>query len=404
VEASDIGSRVRMIRKRRGMSLDVAAGLAGISKPYLSQLETGKRSFERRGLLDDIAGVLGCSVADLTGQPYLPPDRDTADTLANLPGVSLAVYDCTLDDVPDLPARPVDQLATAARAANAYLDGAQFSMASRGLGAIMTELHVHGATGDADTRREAWAALAEICIVGTSVARHLGQHELAIQTARRGYDAAKRLDDPTLIGSLAVQCALGLTWIGARRRVTEVLEEAESTIRPVVDPSAKDTGPAEAAGMLYLTAALNHAHIGQAADADLHLDRAKDLATHTGEQNTLYQHFGPAHVALWDVEMAVELGRGPSVVQRVEPHAEQFMNTLGSANRRCVFAFDMARAYAQSEGDFDTQAVRYLDMSDRASKQVRNVPVAREMLDALNRRAKRRAWELQSLSNRFGLN
>ena len=36
VEASDIGLRVRVIRKRRGMSLDVVAGLAGISKPYLS--------------------------------------------------------------------------------------------------------------------------------------------------------------------------------------------------------------------------------------------------------------------------------------------------------------------------------------------------------------------------------
>ncbi|MGH3623030.1 MAG: helix-turn-helix domain-containing protein [Sciscionella sp.] len=239
VEASDTGARVRMIRRRRGMSLEVAAGLAGISTPYLSKLETGKRRFERRGLLDDIAGVLGCAVADLTGQPYLPPDRDTADTLANLPGVSLAVYDCTLDDVPDLPARPVDELATAARGANAALDDARFSLASRSLGAILTELHIHAATGDAETRRKAWAALAETCLVATSIARHLGQHELAIQTARRGYDAANRLGDPSLIGSLAVQCALGLTWIGARHRVTDVIVISVSAIGTAVYPSAE---------------------------------------------------------------------------------------------------------------------------------------------------------------------
>lgn len=45
------------------MSLDVAAGLAGISKPYLSRLERGERAFERRGLLEDVAGALGCAVA-----------------------------------------------------------------------------------------------------------------------------------------------------------------------------------------------------------------------------------------------------------------------------------------------------------------------------------------------------
>jgi transcriptional regulator with XRE-family HTH domain len=62
------------------LSLDVVAGLAGISTPYLSLLERGQRGFNRRGLLDDLAAALGCSLADLTGQPYLPsrtchPDR-----------------------------------------------------------------------------------------------------------------------------------------------------------------------------------------------------------------------------------------------------------------------------------------------------------------------------------------
>ncbi len=48
-EPVEIGRRARTIRRRRGLSLDVAAGLAGISKSYLSRLETGDRQFERRG-------------------------------------------------------------------------------------------------------------------------------------------------------------------------------------------------------------------------------------------------------------------------------------------------------------------------------------------------------------------
>jgi cytoskeletal protein RodZ len=36
-----IGARARMIRARRGLSLEVVAGLAGISTSYLSMLERG---------------------------------------------------------------------------------------------------------------------------------------------------------------------------------------------------------------------------------------------------------------------------------------------------------------------------------------------------------------------------
>jgi transcriptional regulator with XRE-family HTH domain len=67
--ASAIGARARMIRRRRGLSLDVIAGSVGITKQYLSQLEWGQRGFNRRGLVEDLAHALGCSVADLTGQP-----------------------------------------------------------------------------------------------------------------------------------------------------------------------------------------------------------------------------------------------------------------------------------------------------------------------------------------------
>lgn len=61
-EARTIGARARMIRRRRGLSLDVVAGLAGIGKSYLSMLEQGQRVFNRRGLLEDLASALGCSV------------------------------------------------------------------------------------------------------------------------------------------------------------------------------------------------------------------------------------------------------------------------------------------------------------------------------------------------------
>ncbi len=133
VDTTEIGRRARIIRRRRGLSLDVAAGLAGIGKSYLSMLELGQRGFNRRGLIEDLAGALGCSVADLTGQPYLPPDRSTADTMASLPGIAVAVHDATLDDPPDLPTRPIEQLVSAVDQATANLDEARFALAVGGL-------------------------------------------------------------------------------------------------------------------------------------------------------------------------------------------------------------------------------------------------------------------------------
>jgi transcriptional regulator with XRE-family HTH domain len=83
-EASAIGARARMIRRRRGLSLDLVAGFAGISTPYLSMLERGQRGFNRRGLLEDLAGALRCSVVDLTGQPYPAADQESAEALASV--------------------------------------------------------------------------------------------------------------------------------------------------------------------------------------------------------------------------------------------------------------------------------------------------------------------------------
>lgn len=130
-KASAIGARARKIRRRRGLSLEVVAGLTGIGKQYLSMLELGQRGFNRRGLLEELASALGCSVADLTGQPYLPPDRASADALATLPAVSIALHECSLTDVPDVHARPVEQLAALVATANRQVDETRYQVAGR---------------------------------------------------------------------------------------------------------------------------------------------------------------------------------------------------------------------------------------------------------------------------------
>ncbi len=400
---SEIGARVRTIRRRRGLSLDVAAGLAGVSKAYLSMLENGQRRFERRGLLEDIAHALGCSVADLTGQPYLPGDRASAEALATLPGISVALFDATLDDVPDVSARPLHELVERAARANEHSAHSRYGAAGRDLGVLLVDLHVHAVTGTGATRRTALAALAEACVVACGVARSLGNQDLAVTAAARGQEAARRLEDPALAGFTAMTSTGALSRLGARHRAERVAGTALEQLVDVADPTAPDTATAEAAGMLHLSSAQMAAKSGRAQDAAAHLAEAAELAERTGERNTLWFSFGPANVRAWALSVAVESGEGPVEAERIEA-TPGYDEALTAADRRAALHFDLARAYAQAGGIRDVAALRHLDTADRVAPQrIRHDPVARELLVELDRRAKVPAWGLKSLKNRLGV-
>ena len=402
-DASAIGARARRIRKRRGLSVVVVAGLAGIRKPYLSMLELGQRGFNRRGLIEDLADALGCSVADLTGQPYLPPDRATADALATLPGIGMALSDITLDDVPDVPARSIEQLARLVDQANNHCDQTNFALSGRGLEALLTELHVHSVTGNTETRRAALIALVEACRVAFTTAKNVGQPTIALLAGRRGYDAAQRLGDPALIGFAAWYRAIALMRQGERDRTTHLLTTSIETLAGIADPTSADPATAEAYGMLHLASALNAARARRAADARDHLAEAEAIACRTGERNTLRLHFGPTNTAVWSVAIGAELEDGPAAYERAtaEPINVQ---ALGSANRVATLHFDFARALGQAHGSRDPEAIRHRDTADRiAPVLIRNDPIARDLVRVLDRRAKRRVWELDSLCNRFGV-
>ena len=398
-----IGSRARLIRRRRGLSLDVAAGLAGISKSYLSMLETGQRRFDRGGLLPALSEALGCSVVDLTGQPYLPADRAGAEALATLPGIREAIYDATLDDPPDVAVRPVAELTSWARNADAHRDQNRYAVAGRDLGILLAELHVATASGTTDDRRAALAALVQACHVAAAVAEAMGHQDLALAAATREHEAAARLADPTLLGLARYGWAQTWAKVGARRRAATVTQSALADLESVADPSAADTGPAEMAGMVHLFSAKLAARTGRGDDVAAHLDQAAELAARTGERNTAYQHFGPTNVALWRAAVGADLGEGAAVYERAQRDAPD-LDVLGSATRAGNYHLDLARALASCDGERDAEALRHLDRADRMAPQlIRHSPIARDLLDGLEQRARRRVWELDSLRNRFGV-
>ncbi|MGH4020537.1 MAG: helix-turn-helix domain-containing protein [Pseudonocardiaceae bacterium] len=402
-ESVEIGGRARMIRGRRGLSLDAAAGLAGISKPYLWQLENGKRRFARRGLIEDLAGALGCSVIDLTGQPYLPPDRATADAMATVPGIQLALHDYDPDDVPDITPRPLDELAQWADNANEHCAQARYSLAGEDIGVVMTGLQRHAFTVTASEQDLAFAAVVAACFAAGVVAGNVGHVDLSVAAARRGYDLANRSGDPALIGFARWYWALTLTRLAARQRASSLLTTGIDELTPAVSLTGSGTVAAEMVGLMHLAQANTAAREQRADDANTHLAEAARLAARIGEHNGMRQHFGPTNVAMWRLGIGIELSDGGRAYEDTM-RAELDLSALGSAERVASLRLNLARALVTDGPDRDGEAIRHLDAADRiAPQRIRNDPIARELVAALNRRAHRRVWELDSLCNRFGV-
>ena len=398
----EIGRRARVIRRLRGLSLDGVAGLAGMTAEHLSMLESGERRFERRGQIEDLANAVGCSVIDLTGQPYLPVDRATADALTAVPGIREALCD-TLDDPLDLPARPVAELARWAQQAHEHLDQDRYAHAGRDLGTLLTELHVHAAARDAGTRHPALAALVTACHVAAAIAGMIGYHDLALSAGRRELDAATRLGDPVAVGLARFGWAWKWVNVGARPQAETANRLALAELEAVADPSAADTSAAEMLGMHHLLAAKLAARAGRASNAHDHLSAARALAERTGERNTAMLHFGPTNVALWTLSVDVDLGEGPRAYEQAQPDRVDIAG-LHSRSRAGCYHFDLARALAQDSEECHDEAIRHLDLADQtAPVRMRNHPIARELTAELIQRAHRQLREVDSLLDRFGL-
>jgi transcriptional regulator with XRE-family HTH domain len=402
-EAHTIGQRLRMIRKRRGLGLKVAADLAGISKPYLSMLERGERGFNRRGLLEDLAAAIGCSVADLTGQPYHLPGRDTEETFKSVPDLQLALNDYGPDDVPDVSPRPLEQLTLRADNANEHCTQARYSLASKEIGTLVTELQAHALTAPEAERDQAVTSAVVACFVAGIVAGNVANVDLSAAAAERGYDLATRYGAPALIGFAGWYWSLTLTRLAARRRASSLLTVGIDELAPAISLTSSDTLPAEMAGLMHLARAHTAAREERADEAETHLAEAEYLAARIGERNGMLQHFGPTNVALWRLGIGIELsdsGRAYEETMRTELD----LSALGSAEREASLRLNLARARVYSRRDRDAEAIRHLDAADRlAPQRIRMDPLARDLVTVLRRRARRPVWELESLCNRFGI-
>jgi transcriptional regulator with XRE-family HTH domain len=359
-----IGHRIKVWRRRRQMSQKMLADLAGLSQAFISQVESGNRTVERRSTLAALASALQVSAAELVGagEPGNPVKDGAA---AAVPAVREALITREMGETGPL-SLPVGAL-----------DRIQRLGAEADYRALVPELPplLGGCTG---------RALVLACYETTFALKYLGYLDLARDAAKLALVGAHESADPALIGVAHFLRAHALPTETADLAARIANQAAAELQHHLTDPDAR-----QAYGMLHLTAALRSAVAGQRT-AD-HLAEAAAEADSLGEpvgQGLAWMGFGPTNVRNWRVTIGAELGDVDEVVRVAENTDPRRLQT-----RRRQALYHVAHGHALTNvGGRDDQAVfAFLRAEEIAPQQVRLDQSVRDAVAAMCRRSRNAA-------------
>lgn len=390
-----IGWNVRAARRSRGMSLETLAGLIGRSKGWLSKIENGHARLERRQDIAAIAEALAVSADSLVGGPA-PEVQPQARGRIVRP-LRAALLDTTIEEPPDIHARPVAVLAELVAAQDRARRRADYDSLTQQLPGLLGELEVRAATSTGADRELALRSLIQACALATVALKHLGQGDLAWVSADRGRQAAHLLGDPVWRAAAAFECAHARFSANRSQALLSTPRIADD-LEPGI---GHDSFAREVYGMLRLSAALACAVQDDHGGARAHSAEAARVAGPLGDRPEAFGVFGPANVGVWRACLAVEAGNAEEALtyaDAVEPRL------LASNNRRAALHLERARACAMLGRD--ASAIREVRQAERLSPaQTRHHPLIRELVTDLLTRARREAGgrDLRGIAWRMNL-
>src|SRR3954471_7282304 len=391
-----IGRRVAWYRARRGLTQDVLAGMVNRTTDWLSKVENGRANLERLSVIKLLADALDVTVGDLLGEPSVmdwAPDAGTRtvtllrEALMSYPALTPAAADGEPASIEEL-RRQVDDVWSAYQAS-------RFAYATTRLPQVIANAKGAVRQLDGDDRRQAQRMLALTYHAASATLTKVGETDLAWIAADRGLTCAEESEDSMVLGSLFRSVAHALLANARYDDSASVVSRATNRLDTLTLP---DTGLKwSLVGSLHLVGAMASARADNAREARSFLARARQAGQQLGhDANLAWTAFGPTHVAVHDLSVAVELGDlqtaaviAPTIDARALP-----------VERRVRHALEVAKVYAMTGRD-DEGLATVLHAERDAPEQVRYHFLARELTLHWLRRTHGRRPELDALAQRL---
>lgn len=388
-----VGDEIRRIRRSRGLSLDVVADRAGLSKGYLSRIENGVVPVERRSTLSSIAAALECTVADF-GIQHVLVNPSESEAQGTIPAIRYALLGTSLEESDEPSSRTLGELAAETAKLAEWRQACRYLEVGKALPALLTDLHAVAAQGGND-RTDALRHLVQAAQVATLFVKNLGAVDLAWVAADRGHDAAEQLGDPLYIAASEFARTQALVGLGAYKR-------AEVLARKAADLLSTDTAAAiEVYGTSILTAAFCANLVGNE-DPEEAVKEAADLAKRTEGDNAFFLAFSRTNVDLWRISIALEADdavTAATVADRVR------LENIPARSRQTAFLIDHARALFALRGK-DDEVLKLLKRAHKLGPtRTSHNMWAREIMAEMLGRARRDAGgvALRGLADRMGM-
>jgi transcriptional regulator with XRE-family HTH domain len=372
-----IGPQLARRRRRRALTQEGLAALAGVSVDVVRRLEQGRRTSARLSTLDALADALQCTAAALLGSE---PPR-VAEPSLEIDGIRhILTTPEALGLVESAESEPVTliELHEQMRRVWALYQGGAYTEVTTRLPELIEQARTTAREGEGETQVQAEGLLATAYQAAAGVAITLGHKDLAFLAVERAMGAA-RASGSDLHHAAAANF---LSWIYRRQGRLGDAEQIATRAAEAIEPSWSGASKEELAvfGSLLVNAAGAAARAGGVQRCRDLTAVARSAAERLGaDQVDRWAVFGPGVVAMTAVNDAVEL-EDLDLAHHLISQVPTTSRTPASWRARYL----LNAAHARVELRHDRQATAVLLEAHRVAPEwVRYHPQARATAQAL---------------------
>ena len=393
-----LGERIALLRRRRGFSQEVLAGLIGRTTDWLSKVENNRIVLDRLSLIRTVADALDVSMVDLLGEPALLEwTKDSGRR--TIPAVRSALMDyrqVLQIDRADGEARPLGALrADLDTVWSAYQDS-RFAYVTNRVPDLLADMQRAVNQLDGDERLRAFGFLALTYQVTATTLTKVGEVDLSWIASDRGLMAARQSERPMIIGSLYRSVTHSLLATGRFDEAVRLSQDALALLDGEMRSASVTL--ASVYGALLLAGSMASARAEDSSTTREFLDDADSIARKLGsDRNELWTAFGPTNVVIHRVSTAMELG---DVRQAIDLAPAIDTRSLPT-ERRVRHALELARAYS-TWNRRDEALSTLLDAEQLAPEQVRHHFLSRHLVQTWIRQQRAKpSYQLAGLADRL---